>query len=69
MPMSQLYVTLTGKNENIDLRNLKIPTGTFTIGDLENPKDGNFYPGTMNENKEVGNTFVTTLKNAVDILH
>lgn len=66
MPMSQLYVTLTGKNENIDLRNLKIPTGTFTIGDLENPKDGNFYPGTMNENKEVGNTFVTTLKNAVD---
>ena len=33
MPMSQLYVTLTGKNENIDLRNLKIPTGTFTIGD------------------------------------
>lgn len=66
MPMSNLYVTLTGKNENIDLRKLKIPTGTFTVGDLENPKDGNFYPGTMNENKEAGNTFVASLKTAAD---
>lgn len=66
MPMSHLYVTLTGKNENIDLRNLKIPTGTFTVGDSNNPESGKFYPGFKNENGEAANTFLGTLKTASD---
>lgn len=66
MPMSHLYVTLTGANENIDLRNLKIPTGTFTVGDNKNPKAGNFYPGFKNENGEAANTFVGSLKTSAD---
>ena len=66
MPLSHLYVTLTGENKDIDLRDLKAPTGTFTVGDFENPKAGNFYPGVMNSNNEAANTFVGSLSTSVD---
>lgn len=66
MPLSHLYVTLTGENKDIDLRDLKVPTGTFTVGDFENPKAGNFYPGVMNSNNEAANTFVGSLSTSVD---
>lgn len=66
MPMSHLYVTLTGTNDDVDLRALKIPTGTFTVGDNTNPKSGKFYPGFKNANGEAANTFLGTLQTAAD---
>lgn len=66
MPLQHLYVTLLGKYDAVDLKNLAIPVGTYTIGDINNPENGKFYPGLMNENGEAANTFMGMLATASD---
>lgn len=66
MPMSKLYITLLGKADTVNIKQLSAPIGTFTIGDPNEPESSKFYPGVLNENGEAANTFLGTLNSAQD---
>lgn len=66
LPVTHLYVALTGDADKVDLKNLTIPTGTFAAGDTANPEAGKFYPGAVNGNDAPYNSFIAFQESAVD---
>lgn len=62
-PHSRLFVALSGDANDVDLNNLSIPVGTYTLGDNTAPAVGKFYAGGIEDGTPY-NTYITTQKDA-----
>lgn len=58
-PTSHLYVALTGDANDVNLKKLAIPTGTYSLGDSNAPAAGKFYAGEEKDGQPF-NTFLAT---------
>lgn len=62
-PISHLYVALSGDANSVDLNNLSIPVGTYTLGDNAAPAVGKFYAGGIEDDTPY-NTYIATQQEA-----
>lgn len=60
-PRKEVYIALTGDAAQVDLKNLAIPTGTYTLGNSDTPEAGKFYPGILT-GEEIGGSFAVTMQ-------